>query len=62
MKIKLDKDAVFGLCNSLNALAYPMSDKFSRAADVMLQAQKTITALYEELENEKMKNKEPKEE
>lgn len=39
----------------------PLFDKFPRAADVMLQAQKTITTLYEELENEKMKNKEPKE-
>lgn len=54
MKIKLDENTVFGLCNSLNAWLYPVRKMFPVAADYMLRAQGTITALYDKA-NEKKK-------
>ena len=45
---KLDKNAVLGLCNSLNAWGGAIRPQLPTLAEHLRQAQETITLLYEE--------------
>lgn len=55
--MKIDDESVYGLCNSLNAIAGSLLPVFPHAYDYILRAQEMITILYEE--NKKLKDKEP---
>lgn len=51
--MEIDDESVYGLCNSLNAIAGSLLPVFPHAYDYILRAQEMITVLYEE--NKKLK-------
>lgn len=58
----IDDDSIYGFCNSLNAIYYPLSVAgMETAARHCLRAQGVITRLYEENKELKRKLKESEE-
>ena len=53
-KIKLDKETVYGLCNSLNACLHGVRETHPQVADYMLRAEGTIFALYDKVNERKV--------
>lgn len=54
IKIRLDEESVFGLCNSLNAVAGLVREAFPTAARALILAEGTIFALHDKVTEKKV--------